>query len=749
MTSTDTVLAFVPTTRVGGNGSLVLLADGSWTYTLDSRANSLAGGDMSEETFVVKLTDGSLARITIDVTGTNDAPVAVNDNLAAVEDTPIIFTAAQLLSNDTDIDSPASSLSIASVTPGAGGTAVLNPDGTVTFTPNANFTGNADFTYTVTDGTLISNAATVTVAVAAANDAPVAVNDNLAAVEDTPIIFTAAQLLGNDTDIDSPVSSLSIASVTPGAGGTAVLNPDGTVTFTPNANFTGNADFTYTVTDGTSTSNAATVTVAVAAAADTPTLSVLVDENSGVTSIPVPLPPTEGLTSDRFVGIASVGPANAANLTTVEAGVESTAPTSTAIITNLSYATIAVDDAYHVKGFIFLEAGRTYQLAGSRDDTLLVKIGGTTVYSVGHNAWGDLYAGQNDGGALVVAPISLPITKSGYYSLEVVMYNGDGAGNLDLNLSVDGAAPVDISTANFNLYTSATTVENSGTADAFVSNGDGGFYPLANTNTPYSYFALNVSAALTDTDGSETLALSAAGIPVGTTLTDGFHTFVGSVGSTSTDISDWSLSELTVIPATGQTASFNLTFTATATDGASTASSVQTVTLDPSDNATANIIGTAGSNTLTGGSGANALFGLDGNDTLVGSGGGDLFVGGGGNDTMSGALGADTFRWNFGDQGTVASPAQDTLTNFASSQGDSINLSDLLQNEAGADLTKYLHFEVTGADTTISISSTGAFNGGNYATATDQTIVLSNLNLSGTDTAIIDQLKNNGNLITD
>ena len=48
-------------------------------------------------------------------------------------------------------------------------------------------------------------------------------------------------------------AALTIASVTSGAGGTAVLNADGTVTFTPNANFNGAADFTYTVTDGSAT----------------------------------------------------------------------------------------------------------------------------------------------------------------------------------------------------------------------------------------------------------------------------------------------------------------------------------------------------------------------------------------------------------------------------------------------------------------------------------------------------------------
>jgi VCBS repeat-containing protein len=118
-----------------------------------------------------------------------NAPVAVNDTLTATEDTPVTYTAAQLLGNDTDVDNLNSALSIASVTSGTGGTAALNLDGSVTFTPNDNFNGAADFTYTVSDGSVTSNLATVTVNVAPVNDAPVAVNDTLSAVEDTPVTY--------------------------------------------------------------------------------------------------------------------------------------------------------------------------------------------------------------------------------------------------------------------------------------------------------------------------------------------------------------------------------------------------------------------------------------------------------------------------------------------------------------------------------------------------------------------------------
>ena len=63
----------------------------------------------------------------------------------------------------------------------------------MTFTPNANFNGAANFSYTVTDGSADSSTtATVTVNVAAVNDAPVAVADTLAATEDTAVTYTAA-----------------------------------------------------------------------------------------------------------------------------------------------------------------------------------------------------------------------------------------------------------------------------------------------------------------------------------------------------------------------------------------------------------------------------------------------------------------------------------------------------------------------------------------------------------------------------
>ena len=246
------------------------------TFSLDDQIGLQTFNFDSQFTNLVSLTTDDAPFAHIDnlvlIIG-NDAPVAVADTLPGTEDTPLIITAAQLLGNDTDVDSPNSALSIASVTSGAGGTAVLNPNGTVSFTPNSNFNGAANFTYTATDGGVASAAATVTINVAAVNDAPVAVADTLFGTEDTPLTITAAQLLGNDTDVDSPNSALSIASVTSGAGGTAVLNPNGTVSFTPTSNFNGAANFTYKATDGGVASAVGTVTINIAPVNDRPVIT--------------------------------------------------------------------------------------------------------------------------------------------------------------------------------------------------------------------------------------------------------------------------------------------------------------------------------------------------------------------------------------------------------------------------------------------------------------------------------------------
>ena len=160
----------------------------------------------------------------------NSEPVAFNDTLTATEDTPVTYTASQLLGNDSDADG--SQLTIASVTSGTGGTAVLNSDGTVTFTPNANFNGVATFSYTVTDGSLSSNVATVTVNIGAANDAAVIGGNATGTVTEDFIVKGQGNLSAGGvltvTDGDTGEASF-VGTVTPSTGalGTLTISPTG------------------------------------------------------------------------------------------------------------------------------------------------------------------------------------------------------------------------------------------------------------------------------------------------------------------------------------------------------------------------------------------------------------------------------------------------------------------------------------------------------------------------------------------
>jgi DNA-binding beta-propeller fold protein YncE len=204
------------------------------------------------------------ATVNLMVKPPNTAPTAVPDTAAASEDVPRTFTAGELVANDTDPDKPyGDTLKINSVGAAVNGTVKLNGDGTVTFTPDANYHGTASFIYRVKDttGAKSTNTAKVTLTISAVNDAPTAVADLATLTQNTPRTFTAIELVGNDTDPDGDV--LKVNSVGAAVHGIAKLNSDGTVTFTPNAGYTGAASFIYRVKDtaGAKSTNTAKVTL--------------------------------------------------------------------------------------------------------------------------------------------------------------------------------------------------------------------------------------------------------------------------------------------------------------------------------------------------------------------------------------------------------------------------------------------------------------------------------------------------------
>ena len=191
-----------------------------------------------------------------------NAPNPVADDFTTDEDTQL---AGNVLSNDTDADGDP--LTAALKTQAAHGAVSLNPDGSFTYIPTANYSGADGFTYTVNDGAN-TRTGTVTIKVNPVNDLPTAQNDTATVNEDSPTVIAA---LGNDTDVDK--DPLSITNTTTPGHGTVSIGASGTITYTPTANYNGPDSFDYTISDGHGGTATATVSLTVTPINDAPVTS--------------------------------------------------------------------------------------------------------------------------------------------------------------------------------------------------------------------------------------------------------------------------------------------------------------------------------------------------------------------------------------------------------------------------------------------------------------------------------------------
>ncbi|WP_447731752.1 retention module-containing protein [Pseudomonas shirazensis] len=123
-------------------------------------------------------------------------------------------------------------------------------------------------------------------------------------------------------------------------------------------------------------------------------------------------------------------------------------------------------------------------------------------------------------------------------------------------------------------------------------------------------------------------------------------------------------------------------------------------------------------------SGNDTLLGGDGNDNIFGGAGNDTLIGGKGNDILTGGSGADLFVWKAGHTGN------DVITDFKASEGDRIDLSELLQGEKGSTIDNYLKMTTVQGDTVLQISSDGKLNVQDGTNHVDTTITVQGVNWS-------------------
>ena len=172
----------------------------------------------------------------------NRGPVAVDDAATTQAGTSIVIP---VLANDTDPDGDA--LTLVSITNPGFGVATVAGDSVIYGWAGGDGGGTDTFTYTVRDPSGLTATARVTVTVTARpqpNRAPVANEDEATTTFANP---ATVQVLLNDFDPDG--DPLTVVSATQGIRGQTRVNPDGTVTYTPNVDWCGTDFFIYTIRD--------------------------------------------------------------------------------------------------------------------------------------------------------------------------------------------------------------------------------------------------------------------------------------------------------------------------------------------------------------------------------------------------------------------------------------------------------------------------------------------------------------------
>ena len=563
-----TVVSYQLTTGLAaGKGTLAFSPNGTYTFNPGTAFDHLAQGQSENVTFTYQARDNSGAlsapqTVTITVTGSNDKPVAVADTQTTEENTVLNGQ----VPSATDVDGTIAGYQLAADVAAGKGTLVFNADGSYTFTPGSAFdhlaagqSENVTFTYQAKDNNgALSDPQTVTITVTGTNDNPVAVPDSAHTNEDTAIRI---DVLGNDTDAEG--DSLLVTGASAG-NGSVVINQDGSLSYTPKANFSGSDTITYTISDGKGGTSTATVAVSIEAVADKPTLSL--DGSSSH-------PKATGLTVDTWTGLALGNGGNGATPDDLQAKIDAAGTPATHGSTNtVSNTDVAAGTATKVSGLIFLEAGHTYTFSGVGDDSVRLVVGGSTVAQA---TWGGS-SGKFSG--------TFTPTESGYYPIALYQHNQSGPGNYTLILSDNGGAAQVLGTGSAQVFhnTSELTAGGERLSDLTGSAGQSHYkvFGLNEGNEDTAISLSKIKAALVDTDGSETLSVSIGKIPAGATLSDGKNSFTADATHDSVNLKDWNLDTLTLTPPANFNGTLQLEVSATATESSNGDAATRTAALN-------------------------------------------------------------------------------------------------------------------------------------------------------------------------
>jgi VCBS repeat-containing protein len=679
---------------------------GSWGVNDNYRFS----GSMDE----IKVFNGSLSSDEVNTLYKLEADHVKWDGavLNGSEDQALIIDPSDLLANDFDPDGGA--LSIASVQDAEHGVVEIDAEGNVVFTPDADYHGEASFSYTLSDGDSGQSTATATLHISSENDLPtIDVVNTITVDEDGSqnINYRIADLDGDDVTLTGHADN-----------GSVVVNGDGTMTFTPDENYQGADTITLTATDsqGGVTTHEIGVTVngvndAPQAVADTnfePQSATLTAELNFDNGVPNALQGHVGTEAEGQVAAGADFTSAKVELGGIDLNAEAGAQTT-------------------VSMWVQADPSGGWEMLAASDRYDMVMLNG----DIGFNtARGDLFGANADA-----------LADGEWHHIVGTFTNGDVTQN---TLYIDGveqnltqirgtpsSANANIDSSDGNLYFGSWGANNnyrfSGSMDEIKV--FDGTLSTEEANTLYSIESDHMNsggaAMSTDEDSSIVIDVLANDIDVdgdALTITDaGIATDANGNIAGSTEIvevdgrqqirftPDDSLDALDE----GDSETVSFSYTISDEHGQSSSAEVSVNVTGVDDGPTIKeIFGTRRSERLTGTEESERISGLDGNDTIRAGDGDDTLVGGAGSDNLYGGSGDDTFVVDAANAGAA--------NDYHGGDG-----TDRIVAQDGEDITINRHLR--GSDSIEEIVGEGdtALSGDNSS----QTLDLRNTQLTGID----------------
>ncbi|MFN1599877.1 tandem-95 repeat protein [Vibrio harveyi] len=521
----------------GSDGIFTDNGDGTFSFAPNENFN----GDVSLDVVVTDEDGATVAtNANIDVLPVNDAPVSGDLAYSVDEDGSITLSQEQLLAQAGDVDGD--DLTASNLTVDGNATVVANDDGSFTITPDADFNGDIDLSFDITDGDATIQA-TADLTVNPVNDLPTVGQPQFVTQEDTSFTFTEEQLLQNAGDIDG--DNLTVENVASDSG-TLVDNGDGTYTFAPNENFDGNVNVTFDVNDGTATVPAE-ANIDVQSVVDMPELSIASDlviasDNfeSGSNGWNANTESSQGFeTGDMLGRIGGTGGDEAVSKTyEIPSDVNEV---------NISFSFYEID-SWDGESFQIFVGGE--QLTTLENSAFRTQDGTTTLYDSDGNEVGEVIHGASQ--------------REGFSGWN------DQAHQVNLTVPVeDGQLQLGFgSTLNQSIPDESFGIDN-----IEITVADADYQIIGTEDTPVP---LDIDAALTDTDGSENLAILIEDVPEGSSLSAGVDN-----GDGTWSLQPGELEGLEFIPSADFNGDVTLTVNATSTDvdTGTTATATQDVTI--------------------------------------------------------------------------------------------------------------------------------------------------------------------------